>query len=56
MDPTFMFGHLDQANKFAMEGLNMVFTAELHIDGKPLPKLLFIDILVDKNTKVYRTH
>ena len=48
MDPTFMFGHLDPTNRFAMEGLNMAFTAELHRDGKPLPKLLFIDVMVEK--------
>ena len=30
MDPAFMFGHLDPANRFTMEGLNMAFTVELH--------------------------
>ena len=48
MDPTFMLGHLDPANRFTMGGLNMAFITELHRDGKPLPKLLFIDILVEK--------
>ena len=48
MDPAFIFGHLDPANRFAMEGLNMAFAAELHQDGKPLPKLLFIDVMVEK--------
>ena len=48
MDPAFMFGHLDPANRFAMEGLNMAFTRELHKDRKPLPKLLFVDIMVEK--------
>ena len=48
MDPTFMLGHLDPANRFAMEGLNMAFAAKLHRDGKPLPKLLFIDVMVEK--------
>ena len=43
-----MFGHLDPGNRFAMEGLNMAFAAELHWDGKPLPKLLFIDVMVEK--------
>ena len=43
-----MFGHLDPANRFAMEGLNMAFTTELNREGKPLPKLLFIDIMVKK--------
>ena len=48
MDPAFMLGHLDPANRFAMEGLNMAFAAELHRNRKPLPKLFFIDILVEK--------
>ena len=51
MDPAFMFGHLDLANQFAMEVLNMAFATELHRQGKPLPKLLFIDVMVEKNTK-----
>ena len=52
MDPAFQFGHLDPANRFAMEGLNMAFAAELHRDGMPLPKLLFIDIMVEKTQKL----
>ena len=52
MDPAFMFGHLDPANRFAMEGLNMAFATELHRDGKPLPKLLFVDIMVEKTQKL----
>ena len=52
MDPAFMFGHLGPANRFAMEGLNMAFAAEFHRDGKPLPKLLFIDIRVEKTQKL----
>ena len=47
-----MLGHLNLANRFAMEGLNMAFVAELHRDGKPLPKLLFIDVLVEKMQKL----
>ena len=31
-----------------MEGLNLAFTAELTHGGKPLPKLLFIDIMTEK--------
>ena len=54
MDPAFMLGHLDPANKFAMEGLNMAFATELHRDGKPLPKLLFIDIMVEKTQKMIK--
>ena len=48
MNPAFMFGHLDPANRFVMEGLNMAFAAELHKDGKPFPKLLFVDVMVEK--------
>ena len=52
MDPAFLFGHLDPAYKFAMEGLNMAFARELLLDGKPLPKLLFIDVMVEKIQKL----
>ena len=52
MDPAFLFGHLDLANKFTMEGLNMAFAAELHRDGKPLPKVLFINVMVEKAQKL----
>ena len=48
MDPTFMFHDPHPANKFAMEGLNMAFAAELTFEGKPLPKMLFIDIMMEK--------
>ena len=48
MDPAFMLGHLDPVYRFVMEGLNMAFAAELHRAGKPLPKLLFIDVMVEK--------
>ena len=52
MDPAFMFGHLDPANRFAMDGLNMAFTAKLNREEKPLPKLLFIDVMVEKMQKL----
>ena len=48
MDPAFQLGHLDPANNFAMGGLNMAFARELLLDGKPLPKMLFIDVMVEK--------
>ena len=48
MDPTFMFNDLDPTTQFAMEGLNMAFAAELTCERKPLPKLLFIDIMTEK--------
>ena len=51
-----MFGYLDPTNRFVMEGLNMAFAAELNRDGKPLPKLLFIDIMVEKTQKINRTY
>ena len=52
MDPMFMFGHLDPANKFAMGGLNMAFAAGLNREGKPLPKMLFLDVMVEKTQKL----
>ena len=52
MDPAFMFGHLDPTNRFAMEGLNMAFVRELHRDRKPLPKLLFVDVMVKKTQRL----
>ena len=48
MDAAFLFHDLDPANQFAMGGLNMAFTAELTWEGKPLPKMLFIDIMTEK--------
>ena len=51
MDPAFMFSHLDPTNHFAMEGLNMAFAAELNREGKPLLKLLFVDVMVEKSQK-----
>ena len=33
-----MFHHLDPANQFAMQGLNMAFAAKLTHEGKPSPK------------------
>ena len=54
MDPAFMFGHLDPANRFMMEGLNMAFARELHRDGKPLPKLLFVDVMVEKTQRLIK--
>ena len=43
-----MFHDLDPTNQFAMQGLNMAFAAELTHEGKPLPKMLFIDIMMEK--------
>ena len=52
MDTAFLFGHLDSANQLAMESLNLAFTAEFHREGKPLPKLLFINVMVEKTQKL----
>ena len=43
-----MFSHLDPANHFMMEGLNMTFVAELTREEKVLPKMLFMDIMMEK--------
>ena len=48
MDPAFMLNDLDPTNRFAMGGLNMAFTSNLTWEGKPLPKTLFIDIMMEK--------
>ena len=49
MDPAFQLDHLDPANNFAMGGLNMAFVRELLLEGKPLPKMLFINMMVKKH-------
>ena len=43
-----MLNDLDPANRFAMGGLSMAFTTILTQEGKPLPKTLFIDIMMEK--------
>ena len=48
MDPAFMFEDLVPASQFAMEGLTMAFAAKLVRDGQPLPKDLFLDIMIEK--------
>ena len=48
MDTAFLLNELDPANQFAMGGLNMAFTAGLTLEGKPLPKMLFIDSMMEK--------
>ena len=53
MDPTFLFGPLDPANQFAMEGLNMAFVTELHREGL---YIFFIDVMVEKNTETNQSH
>ena len=48
MVPTMLFGHLDPANNFTMGGLPMAMARELLLEGKPLPKTLFLDVMVEK--------
>ena len=46
---------MDPANLLVMEGDNMVFAAELAADRKPLPKGLFLDIVIEK-TQMLNNH
>ena len=55
MDPALLFGHLDPANNFAMGGLHMAFTRKLLLEGKPLPKTLFLNVMV-KKTQILIEH
>ena len=55
MNPDFEFEDLDPANRFAMDGLNMAFTAKLIYDGKSIPKDLFLNIMIEK-TQMLVTH
>ena len=48
MDPALLFGYLDPANNFVMGGLPIALTRELLLEGKPLPKTLFLDVMVEK--------
>ena len=48
MNPAMLFGDLDPANNFAMGGLPMHFSKVLLTEGKPVPKTLFLDIMVEK--------
>ena len=48
MDPDMMLNDLDPANNFAMGGLPMALARVLILEGKPLPKTLFLDVMVEK--------
>ena len=48
MDPAMMLNDLDPANNFAMGGLPMALARALILEGKPLPKTLFLDVMVEK--------
>ena len=43
-----MLNDLNPANNFAMGGLPMHFAKVLLTEGKPVPKTLFLDIMVEK--------
>ena len=43
-----LFGDLNPANNFAMGGLPMHFVEVLLAEEKPIPKTLFLDIMVEK--------
>ena len=55
MEPDFQFKGLDLANPFGMDGLNMAYAAEFIYNGKPIPKGLFLDIMIE-NTQMLVTH
>ena len=48
MDPAVQFRNLNPTNNFAMGGLPMHFGKVLLREGKPIPKTLFLDIMVEK--------
>ena len=51
MDPAMLFGHLDPTNNFAMGGLPMALARELLLEGKPLPKTLFLNVILIEHIK-----
>ena len=48
MDPAFLLNDLDPANNFAMGGLPMALARALLLEGKPPPKTLFLNVMVEK--------
>ena len=48
MDPDMLFGLLGPANNFVMGGLPIHLAKVLLIEGKPLPKELFVEVIVEK--------
>ena len=48
MDPALTLNDLNPANNFAMGGLPTTLARALILEGKPLPKTLFLDIMVEK--------
>ena len=56
MDPAMLFGNLNPANNFAMGGLPMSLVRALLLEGKPLPKTLFLNVMVEKTQIFNRTY
>ena len=52
MDPTMMLNNLDPANNLATGGLPLALVRALLLEGKPLPKTLFLDVMVEKTQKL----
>ena len=48
MDPHQLIGLVGPANNFAMGGLPMHLTRVLLLEGKTLPKELFLDVMLEK--------
>ena len=48
MDPHHLLGLTGPANNFAMGGIPMHFANILIAEGKPVPSILFLDIMVEK--------
>ena len=55
MDPHHLLGLIGPANNFAMGGIPMHFANILILEGKPVPSVLFLDIMVEK-TQLLITH
>ena len=53
MDPAMLFGHLDPANNFAMNGTPMHLARILLNDGHTLPPHLFMDVLTKKTQTLW---
>ena len=48
MNPHQLIGIVGPANNFAMGGIPMHFANVLIAEGKPIPQVLFLDIMVEK--------
>ena len=48
MNPHQLVGLTGPANNFAMGGIPMHFTNILIAEGKPIPQVLFLDVMVEK--------